>query len=130
MFRYTGVQAIFEERYEEIRAVYDKYFRSYYQISERTPLDVYGQPSQILKRFGFSDLRDYGFDDITMKLYDTVRVFSANEYIEILETYSDHRHLPKENKIPLYESIKNVIQRHGGLYNADYTFQLYMGRKL
>jgi len=130
LFRYTGVQAIFEERFEEIRAVYDKYYRSYYKQNERPPLDVYGQPAQILRRFGFNDLKDYGFADITMKLYDTTLTFTADEYIAILETYSDHKHLPEENKAALYTAIKDTILRHGGHYKADYTFQLYMGRKL
>jgi len=130
LFRYTGVQAIFEECFEEIRPVYDKYFRSYYQQSERTLRDVYGEPAQILRRFGFNDLKDYGFKDITMKLYEAMLTFSADEYIALLETYSDHRHLPEENKAALYANIKDVILRHGGFYNAEYTFQLYMGRKL
>jgi len=129
LFRYTGVQAMFEECFEEIRPVYDKYFRSYYQQNERTLPDVYGQPDQILRRFGFNDLKDYGFDDITMILYETSLMFSADEYIALLETYSDHRHLPQENKAILYASIKDTILQHGGMYNAEYTFQLYMGRK-
>jgi len=130
LFRYTGVQAIFEECFEEIRPVYDKYFRSYYQQSERPVRDVYGEPAQILRRFGFNDLKDYGFDDIAMKLYETTLMFNADEYIALLETYSDHRHLPEENKTPLYASIKDTILRHGGFYEAEYTFQLYMGRKM
>jgi len=130
LFRYTGVQAIFEEKFEEIRPVYDKYFRSYYNQSERILPDVYGHLNQILRRFGFNDLKDYGFDDITMKLYETSLMFSADEYVALLETYSDHRHLPEENKAALYAGIKDVILRHGGRYKADYTFQLYMGRKI
>jgi SAM-dependent methyltransferase len=130
LFRYSGVQAVFEERYEKIRPVYDKYYRGYYNQSERTLIDVYGQPAQILRRFGFSDLKDYGFDDITMKLYKTTLLFSAEEYIALLETYSDHRHLPEENKAVLYAAIKDIILQNGGYYEADYTFQLYMGRKL
>ena len=129
LFRYTGVQAIFEECFEEIRPVYDKYFRSYYQQSERPVRDIYGEPDQILRRFGFSDLKDYGFDDITMKLYETSLTFNADEYIALLETYSDHRHLPEENKTALYAGIKDTILRHGGFYKAEYIFQLYMGRK-
>ena len=129
LFRYTGVQAIFEECFKEIRPVYDKYFRSYYQQSERPVRDVYGEPNQILRRFGFNGLKDYGFTDIALKLYETSLMFSADEYIELLETYSDHRHLPKENKTALYSAIRDTILRHGGFYNAEYTFQLYMGRK-
>jgi SAM-dependent methyltransferase len=130
LFRYNGVQAVFEDYYKEIQSVYEKYYRSYYKTSGPPPIDVYGKPEQILHRFGFSDLKDYGFDDITMKLYDGSITYSADEYIELLDTFSDHRHLPEENKVGLYAGVKDVILRHGGSYKADYVYQLYMGRKL
>ncbi|MCL2771933.1 MAG: hypothetical protein FWD71_01170 [Oscillospiraceae bacterium] len=118
------------ENYDKIRPEYDKYFRSYYNQSERPVRDVYGEPAQILRRFRFNDLKDYGFEDIKMKLYETTITYNADEYIALLDTFSDHRHLPEENKAELYSAIKDVILRHGGHYTAEYTFQLYMGRKL
>ena len=129
LFRYNGVQAIFEDFYKEIQTVYAKHYRSYYKTSGPPPIDVYGEPGQILRRFGFNDLKDYGFTDITMKLYDWTKTYTADEYLALLDTFSDHRHLPEENKTELYAGIKNVILRHGGFYKADFTFQLYMGRK-
>jgi len=130
LFRYNGVPDDGEELYEEIQAIYEKHYRTYYQESERPYKDVYGNPEQILYRFGCKELSDYGFSDISMKLYDAVIPYTAEEYIELLETLADHRSLPDENKKLLYTNIKEAIIRHGGILNAGHTYQLYMGRKI
>jgi hypothetical protein len=65
-----------------------------------------------------------------MKLYDASQTYSADEYIALLDTYSDHRTLPDDNRAALYAGIKEAIFRHGGYHKVDYVFQLYMGRKL
>jgi len=74
-------------------------------------------------------MREYGFTDISMKLYFDERIFNADEYIEYLDTMPDHRNLPENDRTALYSEIKNVIQKYGGQHKQDYTFQLYMGRK-
>lgn len=129
LFRYNGVPNDGDALYEEIQAAYEKHYRSYYPSSKRPVKDVYGQPAQILHRFGFSGLKDYGFVDVEMKLYDGTRTHSADEYIALLETMSDHRHLPESNRTALHAEIKDAVLRHGGRCGEDNTFQLYMGRK-
>ena len=74
-------------------------------------------------------LEQYGFGEVIMKLYEASRTYGADEYIELLDTFSDHRSLPVDNRTALYEGIKEVILRHGGYHKVDYIFQLYMGRK-
>jgi hypothetical protein len=64
-----------------------------------------------------------------MKLYDASQTYSADEYIALIDTYSDHRGLPDENRTALYAGIREAILRHGGHHKVDYIFQLYMGRK-
>ncbi len=86
-------------------------------------------PSEICKRFGFDCLEQYGFTEVTMKLYDASRTYSTDEYIQLLNNFSDHRSLPVDLRVALYEGIKEVILRHGGHHEVDYVFQLYMGRK-
>lgn len=129
LFRYN----IFPSIGEEIQTVYEKHYHSHYHSTQRTvnqSHDAHRQPAEILYRFGFSDLSVYGFCDVTMKLYDVQQLYTADEYIDFLETLSDHRHLPEDNKAALYAGIKEAIQKHGGYHKVDYVFQLYMGRKL
>ncbi|HZK34550.1 MAG TPA: hypothetical protein VFD33_04490, partial [Bacillota bacterium] len=79
--------------------------------------------------YGFEGLEDYGFKDVLMRFYDGAKTYSADEYIVLLETMSDHKSLPESNRQALYAGIKEVIIKHGGQHTVDYIFQLYMGRK-
>ena len=130
LFRYNHVPRDGEALYEELQALYEKHYQSYYTSSKRPVKDDYGNPNQILHRFGCKTLDAYGFADITMKLYDGERIYDTDEYMELLETMSDHRHLPEENRMALYAGIKEAVLRHGGLCKDTLAYQLYMGRKI
>jgi hypothetical protein len=49
---------------------------------------------------------------------------------ELLDTFSDHRALPRENREALYSGVKETIEKHGGQIQTHNTYQLYMGRKI
>ena len=128
--RYAGVPGSEEEKtYEEIQEIYKKYFHKSYKKPLKISKEIMKEPDEIFKRFGFKDLREYGFTDISINLYDTSRIFSADEYITLLDTYADHRNLPENDRRYLYEGIKEVILKNGGYYRMNNIFQLYMGRK-
>ncbi len=132
LFRNNAVPANGEEIYEEIQKVYEKYYYSYYVSSSRPvkkSKDEYFKPSGIYRGFRFESLEKYGFSDVIMKLYEKTLTYSADEYIKLLDTFSDHRSLPADNRQALYEGVKEVILRHGGKHRVDYVFQLYMGKK-
>jgi ubiquinone/menaquinone biosynthesis C-methylase UbiE len=133
LFRNNPVPAEGEELYEEIQRVYEKYYYTYY-ISNQRPVrkskEEFRKPAEIYRGFRFESLERYGFSEVTMKLYEGSRTYSADEYIALLETYSDHRSLPDDNRAALYAGVKEAILRHGGHHKVDYIFQLYMGKKL
>jgi ubiquinone/menaquinone biosynthesis C-methylase UbiE len=132
LFRYHAIAADGERLYEDIQAVYEKHFYSFYTTNNRPvrkSKEDFMKPSEILHGFGFEDLKLYGFTDISMKFYDGSRTFSPDEYIELLDTMSDHRGMPEENRATLFAGIKEAILRHGGHHEVKYIFQLYMGRK-
>jgi SAM-dependent methyltransferase len=133
LFRYNAIPSIGETIYENIQEVYEKHYYSYYTSNKR-PIKKshkdFCTPAEIQHGFGFKDLKDYGFTDISIKFYDVARTFTADEFIAIRDTFSDHRGLPQENRNTLYSELKEVILKHGGCFNESYTFQLYMGRKL
>ena len=129
LFRYNAVPADGGDLYEEIQAVYGKYYHKPYIRPARTAKDEYEKPSEIIRGFGFNDLKKYEFVGVTMKLYDAAWTFSADDYMSLLDTYPAHKSLKDSDRISLYTGIKDAILRHGGQIDVDYVFQLYMGRK-
>ncbi|WP_033168186.1 class I SAM-dependent methyltransferase [Clostridium sp. KNHs205] len=132
LFRYNAIAANGDELYDEIQAIYEKHYYSYY-TSDTRPIkktkEDFEKPSEIYNSFRFEDLRTYGFKDVSMKFYDGYKTFNADEYITWLETMSDHRGLPDSNRKILYAGIKEAIIEHGNHHKIDFIFQLYMGRK-
>jgi len=131
LFRFNQLPGDGDKVYEEIQAAYEKHFSIYkpYKRPVRLSHDDFHKPSEIYRGFRFYDLKDYGFSDITVKLYDASRTFSTGEYMDMLDTFADHRGLPDDDRAALYAGIKEAILRHGGRHRVDYVFQLYMGRK-
>jgi len=91
--------------------------------------DDFLKPAEIYRGFRFESLEQYGFEDVTMKLYNASRTYDADEYITLLETYSDHRALPDNSRASLYAGIKAAIIKHGGYQKLNFIYQLYMGKK-
>ena len=135
LFRNNAVPPDDDELYEAVQSVYEKHYYSHYKMDKR-PVIIskmsekdFRKPAEIYRGFRFESLEQYGFNDITMKLYDATRTYNADEYIALLETYSDHRALPDKNRTALYAGIKEAIIKHGGHQKLNFIFQLYMGRK-
>jgi len=61
--------------------------------------------------------------------FDSAHIYTADEYIALLNTMSDHISLPTNNREALESGIRNAILRHGNIYKVNSVFQLYMGRK-
>jgi hypothetical protein len=132
LFRYNFQPSDGEELYEEIQSCYEKFYNSHYTASKRPVRKCeadFWTPTELYKSFRFDGMEKYGFCDITMKLYEGTRIFSADEYILLLDTNSDHRALPQDNRANLYAGVREAIIKHGGYHKVDSIFQLYMGRK-
>jgi len=135
LFRNNAVQNEGNETYDDIQTVYEKHYYSQHK-SDKRPIKIsqmkyedYLKPAEIYRGFRFENMEQYGFTDITMKLYNASRIYGADEYIALMDTMSDHRALTEENRTALYTELKEVILKHGGQLKMDYIFQLYMGRK-
>lgn len=76
------------------------------------------------------ELEQYGFTDIKSKLYHHIRTLTSDEYISLLNTYSDHRALPADRKLAFEKDMKKAIDDIGGQINIYDTIDLYLARKL
>ena len=125
-----------EDLAKDLQAVYEKYYYSYYKTYVRDDkptkhtLETLLKPEAIFKSFRFESLEQYGFKDVTMKIYDRMHTYNTDGYIKLLDTFSDHRALPKENREALFTGVKEAIEKHDGQIQTHNTYQLYMGRKM
>ena len=73
-------------------------------------------------------LKEAGFDFAEAKLYRRKRVLTTDQYIGLLNTYSDHIALPEETKRLFELEMRRSIDSVGGFINIYDTVDLYMGK--
>lgn len=110
---------------EEIDALYDQYYDGFY-----------GKKSPPLAEFTEEQARDramiaekHGFTDIRYALFHRQRTFTADEYIELLGTYSDHIAIEESIRKTFFAKIREAILRHGGTITIYDTIDLQLARK-
>ena len=88
------------------------------------------------KEFGEEDciimaqeLTRNGFENVEYKLYKRVRKLSADEYIHLLNTYSDHRALDPNTKEAFESEMRQAVNEAGGIINIYDTIDLYLAKK-
>lgn len=69
------------------------------------------------------------FANVETKIYRRKRVLTTEQYIGLLNTYSDHIALPDEIKKPFEQEMRNSIDAVGGSINIYDTVDLYLGIK-
>lgn len=100
--------------------VYDKYYgksEKAKQFSEKDTLKIR------------SELQENGFEDIQCNLYSRTRTLSTEEYIKLLNTYSDHCSLPKDIKDSFENDMIKALSECGNKINIYDTIDLYLGKK-
>lgn len=71
----------------------------------------------------------YGFVDVRYKLYHRVRTLTAEEYVQLVSTYSDHVALEEEKRECFFAEIRQVIGRLGGEISIYDTLDLQLARR-
>ena len=111
--------------HEQIQAVYTEY-------TERGMFKKSGTPmtGQTERREGIvRTLHRAGFVDVQVQDFLAYRAFSAEEYVKLLDTYSDHRSIPADVRVEFYEKVKDAILRHGDTIRLEDHMDLYMAKK-
>lgn len=68
------------------------------------------------------------FGDVTVMRSRWTRWYATEQYLQLLETYSDHNALPPQNKRGLFDGIEDVLGRHGGGRSMPYLTVLYLAQ--
>lgn len=105
--------------YEGVRAAYARNLGS----SERT--GAFGADKLALRQM---QLCEAGFTDVRARLFYGKRRLCADEYLLLMDTYSDHRALPDGVRTRLRRDIAQAINDAGGILIMHDTMDLYLGR--
>ena len=111
--------------HENIQEIYKRFF--YKETDKTENLHLENDTKRYEKIT--NTIKGYGFVDVECKLYKQTRSFSADDYISLLNTYSDHRTMEISLKIKFEEAIKTAINDSGGILKVYDTMDLYLGRK-
>jgi SAM-dependent methyltransferase len=69
------------------------------------------------------------FGPATERSYRWSKTYSMPEYLQLLQTQSDHRMLPDPERDSLLTGVAEVIGRAGGRLTMDYLSRLYLARR-
>lgn len=70
------------------------------------------------------------FAPAVVKTYAWSKTYTAEEYLRLLNTYSDHRSLPPEQRAQLFRELGDMIEtRYGGTIAKPYLAVLYLAQK-
>ncbi len=105
---------------KEIRNIYNQYVPEWKSKDENKKKTYSSCVEWIVKS---------GFIDVEVKTYNNTRDLKASEYIDLLNTYSDHRGLDDEVKRKLYQGISEVIVNNDNSIVIDDYIELYLARK-
>ncbi len=109
----------------EIDALYEGYYNKAYDIKSGTKKWFTEEKAKEISQIPAK----YGFTDITYKLFYRERVFTADEYIQLLGTYSDHIAIEETIRNEFFSKIAAAINRHGGKIIISDTMDLELARK-
>lgn len=109
------------ELYTKMQEVYSKYRpgvkATVHKFSEDKCLEI------------AKTIQKYGFADVEYKVYHAKRILDAQQYVSLLNTYSDHRAMQSESRSLLEGGLTDVINQYGGKIEIQDTIDLYLGRK-
>ena len=109
----------------DIERLYDEYYYRYYN-REHSTIAEYSQAEAeaVAEKAG-----RYGFEDIRCCLFRRERIFTADEYVQLLGTYSDHIAIEMSIREEFFSRIREVINAHGGTLTINDTMDLQLARK-
>lgn len=121
-FFWTVHVPTFDDVSNRIRESYKKY---------APQLDDSHNPSleQIIEERSALTLKDGLFKGLEVKRYVCNHIYTADEYISLLNTNSRHRLIPDAIRFELFREIKEAIEEDGGILNKPQAVVLFLAKK-
>ena len=110
---------------DAIQACYDRFYPPFHKRGIGAPAEYSAEAAKNRAMIA----EKYGFADIRWALYHRTRTFTAEEYVQLLGTYSDHIALEESVRREFFAAIRDAINEHGGLFTIYDTIDLQLARK-
>lgn len=110
---------------DKIDQIYEQYYYKFYTEKHEEPKAF----DEEMAKTRANIASKYGFTDICYHLFYRTRTFSAEEYITLLGTYSDHIAIDEEIRMEFFSKIKEAINENGGTFTLYDTIDLELARK-
>lgn len=115
--------------YEEFQKVYSRHTQFFGEKSSLSNLQYWQHQAEKKCLNRSNTLKEYGFEDVIDRIYYSSRTFNAEDYATLISTYSDHKAIPEEIRIPFLREISDIINYNGGKFTLVDITILSMGRK-
>ena len=110
---------------KEIDDIYNSHYNKYYGVKSGTKKWFTEDKAREIANIPAK----YGFTDIQYHLFERERLFTSDEYIKLLGTYSDHIAIEETIRNEFFAKMKEAIDRHGGTITINDTLDLELARK-
>jgi SAM-dependent methyltransferase len=99
---------------------------------ERVPerIEKPEDPEELIKYRSSAITASCCFGPVRIKRFPWSVRYNCQQYLGLLNTYSDHLRLSEQTRQSLFEGVAEVIERHGGFIDRPYLAVLYVARKL
>ncbi len=87
------------------------------------------KPAGLAYGYAKDAMEKAGFIDCQCCCFESQRKFSAEEYIHLLNTYSDHRAMPSDTKTAFEQELREILERWEKPLIVYDTIELYTGKK-
>jgi len=103
------------ELFESIQKVYDQHYRPVTQYRHRN--------------FPYHSAVEYGYVDYEKREYYGTRKLTAEQYIRMVGTHSDHITIPEPHRTPFFNGLRQAVLDAGDLIEYRDTHILMLARK-
>lgn len=126
----SGAMALFWNQYPEPEGAFFRALAEVYADKAPQLVDPAKRiPHETLVEKREAEIRASGaFGEVLVKRYPWSERYSADEYVKLLNTYSDHRSLPEATRQQLFAAVHELIDRFGGVVEKPYVAVLYFAK--
>lgn len=93
-----------------------------------SPMRAAGDRSGALAEWSAEISGADGFDDAEVRDYPWLCRYTADEYVRLISTHSDHVILDRPTRDRLLDRVSAAIKRHGGAFEVRYVSRLFLAR--